>query len=156
MTWLPCKHSAFCSKQPLAQNLIKQRLCGASSHRNKLQLHLMCAYLWLLTQNTYLHTQTESNPPSEQRESSISVPRWRASMFLCHAGLYRCCSVTASVCMFIFMPLISLKLPLKWDIKDFRWYFCSSAHYISLSSDKKYQQSNIHISRAWHFESGHT
>lgn len=85
MTCLPCKHSAFCSEtDPLAQNLIKQRLCGASSHRNKLQLHLMCAYLRLLTQNTYLRMQTESNPPGEQKQSSILVCRWRVSASLPH------------------------------------------------------------------------
>ena len=74
ITWLPCKHSAFCSKQSLAQNLIKQRLCGASSHRNKLQLHLMCISR-LQTQNTYLHTETKWSPASEQKQSTILVPR---------------------------------------------------------------------------------
>lgn len=62
-------------KQSLAQNLIKQRLCGASSHRNKLQLHLMCAYLCLLTQNTYLSSQTGLDPISQQKQSSILVSR---------------------------------------------------------------------------------
>lgn len=60
-TRLPCECFTFCSKQSLAQNLIKQRLCGASSHRNKLHFHLMCAYL-ICKHKTHISTQRRVKP----------------------------------------------------------------------------------------------
>lgn len=60
-TRLPCECFTFCSKQSLAQNLIKQRLCGASSHCNKLHFHLMCAYL-ICKHKTHISTQRRVKP----------------------------------------------------------------------------------------------
>lgn len=71
LTNTPC--SAANSR--LHKNLIKQRLCGASGHRNKLQLHLMCAYLRLLIQkHIFVRTHSSRTLPENRSRAPFQLP----------------------------------------------------------------------------------
>lgn len=81
--WQDCFGNAatFCSKQSLAWNLIKQRACGAWSNRNKLQLHLMPAYL-LPTNAKHIFVHTDPNWKLQKVALFLSPGTKCTSLFL--------------------------------------------------------------------------